>query len=149
MVVHGRTQNKENKGKRAQSRSKSRDPKSKSDIECYFCIKKGHMKRDCPKWKVEKGKEKSSKHDEKKKILVKLEEINVMEPVTEDSDAKGKACGDIYFTSTLDSIFLIVEDGYVISDWIIDSRASLHVSPHREWFTSYVATTDHVRQAWE
>ena len=40
---------------------------------------------------------------------------------------------------------MTAEDGYAISDWIIDSGASLHVSPHKEWFTSYVATKDHVR----
>lgn len=81
LIVCGRTRNKEKEGKRAQSQSKSRDPKSKSDIECYFCSKKGHMKRDCPKWKAKKGKDKSFEHDEKKKSLVKLEEINVTELV--------------------------------------------------------------------
>ena len=106
------------------------------------------MKRDCPKWKAEKGKEKSSKHDEKKKSLVKIEEINVIEPVSEDNDAKEKACGDIYFTSTLDFVFLTIADGYALNVCIIDSGASLHVSPHREWFTLYVATMESCR-AWE
>ena len=45
----------------------------------------------------------------------------------------------------MDSAFLTAKDGYALSDWIIDSGASLHVSPHKEWFTSYVATKDLVR----
>ena len=32
-----------------------------------------------------------------------------------------------------------------MSDWILDSGASLNVSLHKEWFTSYVATNDYVR----
>ena len=64
------------------------------------------MKRDYTKWKVDKGKEKSYEHDEKKKSLVKIKEINVTESVTYDSDANGKAGADIFFTSTLDFVFL-------------------------------------------
>lgn len=103
------------------------------------------MERDCQKWKAKKGKGKNSEHDDKKKSSVKAEEINVTKPVADDNDAKGKSCGDIFFTSNLDSVFLTTEDGYAMSDWIIDSGASLHVSLHREWFTSYVATKDYVR----
>lgn len=32
-----------------------------------------------------------------------------------------------------------------MSDWILDSGASLHVWPHKEWFTSYVTIKDYVR----
>ena len=82
LVVRERNPNKEKKGKCNQSRSKSRGPKSKSDIECYKCGKKGHMKRDCPQWKANKGKDKSFEYDEKKKFLMKIEEINMAESVT-------------------------------------------------------------------
>ena len=67
------------------------------------------------------------------------------ESVTSDSGANGKACADIFFTSTLDSVFLTAIDGYALSDWIINLGASFYVSPHKEWFTLYVATKDHVR----
>ncbi|MCO5595029.1 hypothetical protein L7F22_049066 [Adiantum nelumboides] len=54
--------------------------------------------------------------------------------------------GDIYFLkSTIDSDSLTATNGHALSDWIIDSGTSLHVSPHREWFTSYVSTKDDVR----
>ena len=35
---------------------------------------------------------------------------------------------------------LVASDGNEISDWIIDSGASFHVTPHQEWFTSYDAS---------
>ena len=76
---------------------------------------------------------------------MKIEEINVTENVSQYSDACKTVSTEIYFTSNMDSIFLTDFDGYALSDWILDSRASLHVSPHREWFTSYVATKGHVR----
>ena len=53
--------------KGGQSRSKSHDPKAKSDIECYYCGKKGHMKKDYNKWKAKKGKGKDNGPEEKKK----------------------------------------------------------------------------------
>ena len=106
----------------------------------------GHMRRDCPKWKEEKGNGKADDSNDKKKSTVKIEEINVIGTYAED-DAQGvDACkitsAEIYFTSVLESAFLTAKDGYALSDWIIDSGASLHVSPHREWFSSYVATKD-------
>ena len=113
LIVKGRSNNREKKGKRWQSRSKSRDPKAKSDIECYYCGKKGHMKRDCTKWKEEKGKGKDSELEEKKKSSVKIQEINVMENSSQDSDDSK----EIYFTCKMDYAFLTTKDGYALSDW--------------------------------
>ena len=45
----------------------------------------------------------------------------------------------------MDSTFLTTKDGYALSDWITNLGASLHVSPHKEWFMYYVATKDLVR----
>ncbi|RYA47095.1 hypothetical protein DD606_23800, partial [Enterobacter cloacae complex sp. GF14B] len=143
LVVRGRTKEKYKGGKRNQSRSTSRSAKGKSDIECYHCGKKGHMKRDCREWKAEKGKEKAEDHGEKNKSSVKIQEINVTNTVAEDDSL---VSGDIYFLkNTMDSALLTASDGNALSDWIIDSGASLHVSPNKEWFTSYVTTKDHVR----
>ena len=66
---------------------------------------------------------------------MKIQEINVAESVTYDNNANEKACANIFFTSTLDFVFLTATYGYALSDWIIGSGASYHVSPHKEWFT--------------
>lgn len=39
----------------------------------------------------------------------------------------------------------MAKDGYALSDWMIDSVALLHVSPHKELFMSYGAINDLVR----
>ena len=61
---------------------------------------------------------------------MKIEEINSVSEVEE---------GDILFTSSLDNAYLVAMDDFVKHDWIIDSGTSFHVTPHKEWFTSYDA----------
>ena len=85
------------------------------------------MKRDCRTFKQEKGKEKAK--EEKPKSSVKIEEINA---VSEDE-------GDILLNSGLDAAHMVTTDDIVLHDWILDSGASFHVTPHREWFTNYDA----------
>ena len=34
---------------------------------------------------------------------------------------------------------MVTTDDIVLHDWILDSGASFHVTPHREWFTNYDA----------
>ena len=63
---------------------------------------------------------------------MKIEEINA---VSEDSED-----GDVLLTSSLDGAHLVVIDDLVMHDWILDSRASFHVTPHKEWFTTYDAS---------
>ena len=138
------TKNKGKEGKLTenQNHSKSHDKKSLEEIECYHCGKNGHMRKDCSKWKQEKGKAKVFEHEDKKKSGVKIEEINVTGIVDSVVD---KGSSDIFLVSAMDSIFLTAEDGYAMCDWILDSGASLHVSSHKEWFMSYVATNNYVR----
>ena len=42
--------------KDSQSRGRSQSRGNKKDIQCHFCDKYGHMKKDCYAWKRDKGK---------------------------------------------------------------------------------------------
>ena len=58
---------------------------------------------------------------------MKLEEINSVE----DFD------GDICFTSSMDSTFLVAIEDSALQDWVLDLGASFYVTPHREWFVTF------------
>ena len=103
----------ENQGK---GRSKSRAPHnrdksrgrsssiSKKDVECYYCQKKGHMKRECRKLKFkEQNKEKNSEKKQNDIVVVTDGELMIIR-----DDA---------------SVNLIGQE----MDWVIDSEASFHV----------------------
>ena len=47
--------------------------------------------------------------------------------------------GEILLNSGLESSQLVTTDDLAVQDWIMDSGASFHVTPHCEWFTSYDA----------
>ena len=102
-------------------------------MECYICRKKGHLRKDCcstKKDKQDKGKGKKQEDDNKGKSSVKIEEINA---INEDED------GDILLNSSLEQSQLVTTVDQNVQDWVMDSRASFHVTPHREWFTNYDA----------
>lgn len=109
LVARGRSNAKGKSGERSKSRSKSHGLE-KRDIECYHFHKKRHMKKDCPKWKAEKGKDKEEGQSSKGSN-VKIKESNVA--CIEDD-------GEILFTLDLDPSFLLASDGNDVSDWIID-----------------------------
>ncbi|KAL0293416.1 UNVERIFIED_CONTAM: Retrovirus-related Pol polyprotein from transposon TNT 1-94 [Sesamum radiatum] len=104
----GRKFEKEGSGKR-NSRSKSRGKKT---IHCYKCKEPGHMKRDCPKLK----KQADEKRDDSSKSA------NVVQ-----NDSSDCSDGDMLSVST----------NQFMDAWILDSRCSYHITPNREWFTSY------------
>ena len=47
--------------------------------------------------------------------------------------------GEILLNSGLQSSQLVTTYDLAVQDWIMDSGASFHVTPHSEWFTSYDA----------
>ena len=49
--------------------------------------------------------------------------------------------GDILLNLGMELSQLVIANDIVVQDWIMDSRASFHVTPHRQWFTSYDAKT--------
>ncbi|KAE8685445.1 hypothetical protein F3Y22_tig00111098pilonHSYRG00167 [Hibiscus syriacus] len=95
-------------GKR-NSRSKSRDKKT---IHCYKCKEAGHMKRNCPKLK----KQTDEKRDGSSKS------VNVVED--DNSDCSEGDMLSISMTQLTDA-------------WILDSGCSYHITPNREWFSTY------------
>ena len=128
LYVRGRSKEHGKSDDKVKVRSKSHGC---SNIECYRCHKKGHMKKDCHLWKSEKGNDK--KQDKNKDIAsssgVKIEEINAVSEESED--------GEILLTLSLDSAQLVATDDLIMHDWILDSGASFHVTPHKEWFSTY------------
>ena len=120
-------------------------------MECYNCEKKGYLKKDCrsaKKDKQDKGKGKKQEDDNKGKSNAKIEEINV---INEDED------GDILLNSGLEKSQLVAIIDQNVQDWVMDSRASFHLTPHKKWFTTMMpkkqaqfdlAMTTHVR-SWE
>ncbi|MCO5574995.1 hypothetical protein L7F22_028792 [Adiantum nelumboides] len=135
MLVRGRQQSRGNHGSSDQNKSKSKERskfKSGKDVECYHCHKKGHVKKDCYKWKnKQEKKNKDDKGKEKVSDLannVKIEELNAL---IFDSD------GDVLYTSSLSTVILVASNGSYEQDLIVDSGESFHVTPHKEWFSSY------------
>lgn len=78
-----------------------------------------------------KGKERYDDRGDKdySKAIVKIEEINAVSDDGED--------GDVLLTSKLECAQLVITDDLILHDWILDSGASFHVTPHRKWFTTY------------
>ena len=112
------------------------------------------MKKDCYAWKREKGKGKekvsSIAHihtlEDKPKSSVKIEELNV---VTHDNDSQDIVVLNHSSEISLFTFFDVQEilclestvfakiliSGEISHAWIMDSGVSLHVTPHREWFS--------------
>ena len=41
------------------------------------------------------------------------------------------------FTYTMDNLHLVATNQGMSNDWVLDSGASFHANPNREWFTNY------------
>ncbi|KAE8715810.1 hypothetical protein F3Y22_tig00110160pilonHSYRG00625 [Hibiscus syriacus] len=104
----GRKPEKARSGKR-NFRSKSRDKKT---IHCYKCKEAGHMKRECLKLK----KQTDEKRDDSSKSVNMVEDDN--------SDCSE---GDMLSISTTQ----------LTDAWILDFGCSYHITPNREWFSTY------------
>jgi hypothetical protein len=108
------------KGRNSKGRGKSRSQsQTKGKVKCFYCDKEGHIKRNCKAWKNKLKEETNKKKaDDHNTTAVSLDEDVVVLSIEED-----ECCH--------------VADSY--DEWVIDSTASYHVTPRREFFTSYKA----------
>jgi len=116
MESRGRPVKKDGKP-RGNSRSKSRFS-SRKEIECYYCKLKGHIKKDCYKWKREqKGKVKEGGEPN----------ASTGDATVAEVESQCLHCSESVCQECVDT------------DWVVDGGASYHCTPHREYFHSYTA----------
>ena len=102
---------------RSRSRGKSTDGR-KPSYKCHHCGIEGHMKKNCYKWLEEQGQSSSQSKNKGGETLAIIP-------------------GDVAFCSTHNETCLHVsrED----TEWVVDTAASYHVTPHKDYFTTYKA----------
>ena len=89
----------------SKGRSKSENRISRKKVECYYCYKKGHIKRESQKFKKEQEKEKDNKED--KSTVAATSDGEVI--IAYDDNFVGLTCNN--------------------TNWLVDSGASFHVTP--------------------
>eukprot|EP00253_Pinus_taeda_P005913 PITA_05913 len=113
LSIRGRSQNR-NKNKslsgRSKSRGRSKPPGKPTKVVCWKCGKGGHFRRECKSKAPDKGKGSDDAPSAEAKT-------------TSDEG------GDVYLASSSTHVDH--------EAWLIDSGASFHFTPHREWFYEY------------
>ncbi|KAG8480835.1 hypothetical protein CXB51_025306 [Gossypium anomalum] len=115
----GRTQERNHRGK-----SKGRSKSSNRGKTCNFCKKEGHIKSECYKLQ---NKIKGEAANQKGKQPENSGEADVVEDYSD---------GELLVAS--------VNDSKVSEEWILDSGCTFHMSPNRDWFTTYETVSEGV-----
>ncbi|KAG8480131.1 hypothetical protein CXB51_025349 [Gossypium anomalum] len=115
----GRTQERNHRGK-----SKGRSKSSNRGKTCNFCKKKGYIKSECYKLQ---NKIKREDANQKGKQPENSGEADVVEDYSD---------GELLVAS--------VNDSKVSEEWILDSGYTFHMSPNRDWFTTYETVSEGV-----
>ncbi|KAG8480945.1 hypothetical protein CXB51_025615 [Gossypium anomalum] len=115
----GRTQERNHRGK-----SKGRSKSSNRGKTYNFCKKKGHIKSECYKLQ---NKIKREAANQKGKQPENSGEADVVEDYSD---------GELLVAS--------VNDSKVSEEWILDSGCTFHMSPNRDWFTTYETVSEGV-----
>ncbi|KAG8492887.1 hypothetical protein CXB51_010059 [Gossypium anomalum] len=114
----GRTQERNPHGK-----SKGRSKSSNRGKTCNFCKKKGHIKSECYKLQ---NKIKREIANQKGKQPKNSGEADVVEDYS-------------------DKLLVVsVNNSKVSEEWILDSGYTFHMSPNRDWFTTYETVSEGV-----
>ncbi|KAG8473056.1 hypothetical protein CXB51_034969 [Gossypium anomalum] len=101
---------------------KGRSKFSNRGKTCNFCKKKGHIKSECYKLQ---NKIKREATNQKGKQPENFGETDVVEDYSD---------GKLLVTS--------VNDSKVSEEWILDSGCTFHMSPNRDWFTTYETVSE-------
>ncbi|KAG8481939.1 hypothetical protein CXB51_026741 [Gossypium anomalum] len=115
----GRTQERNPRGK-----SKSRSKSSNRGKTCNFYKKKGYIKSECYKLQ---NKIKREATNQKGKQPENSGEADIVEDYN---------YGKLLVTS--------INDSKVSEEWILDSGCTFHMSPNRDWFTTYETVSEGV-----
>ncbi|KAG8494159.1 hypothetical protein CXB51_011863 [Gossypium anomalum] len=113
----GRTQEQNPRGK-----SKGRSKSSNRGKTYNFCKKKGHIKSECYKLQ---NKIKREAANQKEKQPENSDEADVVEDYSD---------GELLVAS--------VNDSKVSEEWILDLGCTFHMSPNRDWFTTYETVSE-------
>ena len=104
--------------------------RTRRDVVCWHCGKRGHMKRRCfRRWRQQKKRRKDAM------CLANASRAGRVTMVTHDGDVRDASqCGPTY---------VVTESQCTLSqDLLLSMDATFHVIPHREWFSTY-ATRRH------
>ncbi|RDX90435.1 hypothetical protein CR513_27697, partial [Mucuna pruriens] len=105
------TENRGRSQKKEREKSRSKSKSRYKNVECHYCHKIGHIQKHCFLWKKEnKGKKDKSKEKD-----------------------------DDHVTIATDDDFVILRDFESVNFVSDESIATLHVTPRKEFFTSYTA----------
>ena len=116
LFVRGRPQERFS-GDEHRVRSKSKNESRNAEKTCNYCKKKGHIKTEC--YKLQNKKKRMAGKQGKQQE--KSGEAGVVE--TDHSDGE----------------FLVASDGdsKAGQDWILDYGCTFHMTPNRDWFSTY------------
>jgi len=121
-VVRDRSSNR--KGRGDHGRSKFRQGfKDLKKNQCALCKEIGHWKIDCPK---AKGKKKESKTEANLALVVNTQAS------TSQADGSDSNPSVFSFSVTTPTV-----DYSGNSEWALDTGATYHVCPNRDWFSSF------------
>jgi len=100
--------------------SKNKSKPRYKNVECHFCHKTGHIQKNCYQWKKDnKGKKGKQKHRD-----------------DDDDDRVNTASSDDLIILCDHESFNLVSDENM---WVVDNGVALHVTPRKDFFTSYTS----------
>ncbi|QRV85528.1 Copia-like polyprotein/retrotransposon [Ceratobasidium sp. AG-Ba] len=124
------------KGKNAAS-SKSNDKPKKKNIKCFNCGKLGHIKVQC---RGQGGGAEGKASPQNQQAAKNKEKAKTSDPAPKPESAHiavtSVAADNVPVMPTLYAL-PVVDEETAAHNWLLDSGASRHMTPQREWFSTY------------